>query len=230
MRISHRLPGASLLIAASWAIAAAASLGTLSGAATPARTTGTITLTFVLHGAFFSKETHQPIAIDPQVFVLAPGVRAGIGPEQIPHGADFRPARLADPPDTQLYGADGVPLNLTLKQWLSARGTAAIDPVDDSGDRVDAFFLGLIPHGTYSLFEVTARPSGNVFTPLDRAGTSNNFVANARGRARITVATPSLLTHANAVLLIYHSDDHTYGRSRGMPGVNAHHQLIAQLP
>jgi hypothetical protein len=229
MRVPRRPFPTPLLAAASWALATAAALALLSSAAPPARAR-TITLTFQPHGTFFSTETRQPAAIDPQVFVESAGAAAGIGPQQIPHSAGYRPARLSDPPDTLLYGADGVPLNLTLRRWLDARGTAAIDPIDDGGDRIAAFFIGLIPHGTYSLFEVTFRSGGNVFTPLDGRGASTAFVADARGRARVTVSAPRVLTRSNAVLLSYHSDGQTHGRSRGMPGINVHDQLIARVP
>jgi hypothetical protein len=39
-----------------------------------------------------------------------------------------------------------------------------------------------------------------------------------------------MLTGANAVLLVYHSDGRTHGTSRGQLGVTAHHQLIAKVP
>jgi hypothetical protein len=44
------------------------------------------------------------------------------------------------------------------------------------------------------------------------------------------VTTPTMLTRANAVLLVYHTDGQAHGLSRGVPGVTAHHQLIARVP
>ena len=44
----------------------------------------------------------------------------------------------------------------------------------------------------------------------------------------MTVTAPQLLTHANAVLLVYHSDKTFHGDQRGEIGVTAHHQLIAR--
>ena len=57
----------------------------------------------------------------------------------------------------------------------------------------------------------------------------NSFVAKADGTASVTVNAPEILTSANAVLLVYHSDGKTYGTSRGDIGVTAHHQLIAKV-
>src|SRR6516225_4632446 len=46
---------------------------------------------FVTHAAFFSKETHQTDAVDPQVFVADPQSQAGTGPQGIEHVAGIRP-------------------------------------------------------------------------------------------------------------------------------------------
>lgn len=54
-----------------------------------------MTLTFEPYGIFFSGETHQPEAIDPQVFVKVPGM-AGVGPEKIPYIMGVMPAHLTD--------------------------------------------------------------------------------------------------------------------------------------
>jgi hypothetical protein len=208
-------------------LAVAAASGTVRA---PAWATPAIALRFVPHGAFFSRETHQKVAIDPQVFVKASGVTAGVGPQNIRHVAGFAPARLSDPPSTPLFNADGQPLDITLGRWLGARGTATIEAARSGGARVAASFSGLIPRGTYSLFRVTFRPGGNTFTPLDGTGASNSFTAGTTGTAGVTVRAPTPLTHANAVLLVYHSDGRTHGTSRGAPGVTAHHQLIARIP
>lgn len=186
-------------------------------------------LTFEPHGAFFSDETHQPEAIDPQVFVKVPGM-AGVGPQKIPHVMGIMPAHLTDPASAHLYTARGKPLNITLGQWLSARGTATIAPMGSHGDKVTVSFAALISRGSYSLFAVTLQPGGDTFEPLDGIGKSNNFVASATGTGSVTVTTPTMLTHINAVLLVYHSDGQAHGMSRGAPGVTAHHQLIARVP
>jgi hypothetical protein len=213
------------------ALLSAAGIAALGGSIFPASAAGPIALGFETHGAFFSTETHQPVAIDPQVFVQAPGAAAGVGPQNIPHAAGFTPARLAASPDTPLYAADGRPLSVSLGRWLGARGTGEVTAVADGRHAalVTVSFTELIPGGVYSLFVVMFRPAGNTFAPLDGVGL-HNFVALSDGIARARVFTPFRLTHENAVLLVYHSDGRAHGMSRGSPGLTAHHQLIARLP
>jgi hypothetical protein len=213
-------------VLAQWALVA---IVLLDLAAIPGWAAFRVTLTFEPHGTFFSDETHQPEAIDPQVFVRVPGM-AGVGPQKIEHVMGVMPAHLTDPANTPLYTARGKPLNVTLGQWLSAYGTATIGPMGSHGENVTVSFAGLISRGRYSLFAVTLQPRGNTFGPLDGMGKSNNFVASATGIGSVTVTMPTMLTHANAVLLVYHSDGQAHGMSRGAPGVTAHHQLIARVP
>lgn len=196
------------------------------------RAAAAVTVRFEGHGAFFSRETNQPAPVDPQVFVRSSDAPAAVGPQNIPHAAGFVPAPLAAPPPTPLYNAEGRPLAATLGRWLGAAGEATVGPAGDPrhADRVSAAFTGLIPGGLYSLFTVTFGPSGNTFAPLDGAGLHHNFVALGNGTGRATVLTPISLTHANAIVLVYHSDGETHGTSRGAPGVTAHHQLIARIP
>ncbi len=208
----------------------AITVAALSRSALPASAAGSVTLRFESHGTFFSSETHQLVAIDPQVFVPTPAATAGVGPQNIAHAAGLAPARLLGPADTPLFTAEGKPLNITLGRWLGAGGTSGVEAVGEHADRVTASFTGLLPGGVYSLFAVTFQPSGNTFAPLDGTGISTNFVALSTGTARATVLTPARLTHANAILLVYHSDGWTHGASRGAPGVTAHHQLIARVP
>lgn len=190
-----------------------------------------VTLTFESHGAFFSAETRQPAPIDPQVFVRTPDAAAGLGPQGIRHAASLAPARLADPPATPLYTAQGIPMKITLGEWLRARGTATVvRGLGPDHDHVAASFTGLIYRGVYSLFTVTFTPNGNTFAPLDGMGFSNTFVADTMGMITVIVSTPAHLTHANAVALVYHSDGQSHHMARGTPGVDAHHQLIARVP
>jgi hypothetical protein len=95
-----------------------------------------ITFAFESHGAFFSNETHQPVAIDPQVFVRVSGAPAGVGPQGITHIAGLVPVRLSAPSETSLYAADGTALNITLDRWLGARGTVEVEPTGTHTDRV----------------------------------------------------------------------------------------------
>lgn len=186
-------------------------------------------LTFELHAIFFSRETKQPRPLDPQAFVADPAAPAAVGPQGIRHAAGFRPALIAGPRDVGAYNALGRPLGFTIADWFAARATADVAAAGN-GTRVTCHFANLRPNGAYSLFEnhFDQKPIG--FTPLDGAGTKNNFVADANGQASITVQTPARMTHANAVLLVYHSDNRDHGRKRGIIGVNAHHQLIVRIP
>lgn len=185
----------------------------------------------VTHAAFFSEETKQPHAIDPQVFVRDAAGKAGSGPQNIVHVEGYRPALVSDPPDTPLYNAKGAPLKgLTLGKWLAASGEVKITPLASGGARIVSHYSGLRPQGVYSLFEnhFDQQPIG--FTPLDGTGARNSFVAVRDGSGKLTVNAPKMPTEVNAVLLVYHSDGRSHGSSRGEIGVNAHHQLIAKIP
>ncbi len=96
--------------------------------------------------------------------------------------------------------------------------------------RVKLFFTDLISGGRYSLFENHFTAAGVMFTPLDGTGKANSFSADAKGIGRITVSVPGLITHAEAILLVFHSDGIDHGAVRGSPGVTAHHQLIMRVP
>jgi hypothetical protein len=197
----------------------------------PARAqSGTHTLPFELHATFFSHETHQPKPLDPQVFVADAAVQAGAGPQKIRHTTGFRPAFLADPHGLAAHNADGKALEFTLGAWLAAEGQVQLMPQPEGGTHIACTFSKLRPHGVYSLFEnhFDQKPIG--FTPLDGTGKTNSFTADAQGNARVAVVAPKPLTHANAVLLVYHSDGETHGTERGSIGVTAHHQLIARIP
>ena len=188
-------------------------------------------LAFQTHAAFFSSETKQPSAIDPQAFVADSAAPAATGPQGIAHVAGFRPALIAtDPPTSPVNTAEGKPTGFTLGAWLGATGTAAIATQPTGGARVTASFHGLKPNGLYSLFENHFDQSPVGFTPLDGAGKTNSFKADASGGARVIVTSPTPLSHANAVLVILDDDGQTHGESRGEIGVNVQHQLIARPP
>jgi len=184
----------------------------------------------VTHGSFFSTETGQAAPLDPQVFEKDANAPAAAGPQGIYHVVGFRPAALSDAGETPLFNADGAALGFTLGRWLGANGTAQVTPAGGGAQTVTVHFQGLIPQGTYSLFEnhFDQKPVG--FTPLDGKGTSNSFVAGKDGSATLSVVVPSAMTHDNAILLVYHSDHQTHGMMRGTIGIDAHHQLIARPP
>jgi len=188
-------------------------------------------LTFIIHAAFFSSETKQPKPVDPQVFVQDPASPAATGPQNIQHIAGVRPALIEqDAKTAPLFNAKGESLGFDFGQWLGATGRVTIMPSANGKAKISAQFSKLQPGGSYSLFEnhFDQQPVG--FTPLDGAGKANNFVADKKGASRVTLTAPQMLTHANAVLLVYHSDKTFHGDQRGEIGVTAHHQLIARIP
>ena len=189
------------------------------------------TLPFVGHGAFFSQETNRSPAIDPQVFVKDVSAAEGTGPQNIAHAAGLRPARLDDSPELVLYNANGDSLGFTLDRWLAASGTLSIDAQPGGPTRLSMSFRKLIPFGVYSIFRATFSPDGTTFVPIDGDGTTNTFTSAVDGSANFSVTMPAgRLSHANAIVLILHSDSQEHGVTRGLIGLNAHHQLIVRIP
>lgn len=185
-------------------------------------------MNFVTHAAFFSAETKQPKALDPQVFVEDASAPAATGPQGIKHDAGVRPALIdQDAKTSKLFNAEHKPLGFDLNSWLSASGTVTIA---DQGGKVilEATFKGLQPNASYSVFEnhFDTRPIS--FTPIDGTGKTNSFTTKPDGSASLSVTVPGMPTHANAVLVIYNSDGHSHGVARGRIGIDAHHQIIAR--
>jgi hypothetical protein len=209
----------------STAIVFALALATAHGAsAAPTKTYG-----FLTHAAFFSVESRQANLIDPQAFVADAAAVSKTGPQGIVTDPGYRPAFGVDDPSTPIFSAVGVPLGLTLSQWFGARGTVALT---DLGATTGALFSfsGLIHDGHYSLFENHFSESGVTFTPLDGSATTNSFVAAHDGSASVRLTIPGSVTHAEGLLLVYHSDGRDHGMQRGKIGVDAHHQLIVRVP
>ncbi len=186
-------------------------------------------LRFILHAVFFSNELHLAQPLDPHAFVRDASAQAAVGPQNIPHAAGFRPALVAGPFDVEAFNAQGKSLGFTLADWLAAKGSVKIAPTG-TGAKIDCQFTQLRPNGVYSLFEnhFDQKPIG--FTPSDGAGKGNSFTADTNGSATISLLSPRPLTHDNAVLLVYHSDNQTHGEQRGEIGVTAHHQIIVRIP
>ena len=103
-------------------------------------------------------------------------------------------------------------------------------PSPDGRTRIAVSLGGLRPGGHYSLFENHFDQAPVSFTPLDGDGTHNSFTASPRGTASLSVLAPGTLTHANAVLVVFHGDGRDHGMQRGDVGVTAQHQLIARVP
>jgi hypothetical protein len=185
-------------------------------------------LEFLTHAVFFSAETKQPKALDPQVFIEDASAPEATGPQGIKHVAGIRPPFIdTDPKTAKLFNAEHKPLGFDLQSWLSATGTVAIAERDGKST-LEATFKNLQPNASYSLFENYFDTKPISFTPMDGAGKTNSFTAKADGTAHVTVILPNMPTHDNAVLLIYNSDGQPHGVDRGHIGANAHHQIIAR--
>ncbi len=185
-------------------------------------------LDFVEHAAFFSAETKQPKVLDPQVFIRDAAAQAATGPQEIKHVDGVRPPLIdQDAKSSMLYNAEDKPLGFDLQTWLSASGSLTL--TEQGGKTVlEASFKGLKPNAHYSLFENHFDHTPVSFTPIDGTGNTNSFVARPDGSAKVSIMLPDFPTHANAVLLVYHSDGQTHGLERGRIGIDAHHQLIAR--
>jgi hypothetical protein len=127
----------------------------------------------------------------------------------------------------------GIPLGLTLGEWLSAtgKGTYTID-----GDRatLDFLFEGLVPEGVYTLWcvEIVLPPDLAISEqPCGQAdGSENEFVADEEGNATFNLEMeafpPSTESTIYELALAYHSDGQTYGERAGEFGHNVHVHLV----
>lgn len=218
-----KYPGISKLVVQGMALVAVIAISAGgSVAASPLK------MNFITHGAFFSAETKQPKVIDPQVFVHDGAAIEAVGPQGIKHMSGLRPALIEqDAKTSMVYTADDKPLGFSLGTWLGATGSVTISQEGGKASLV-ATFAGLKPKGQYSLFENHFDEKPVSFTPMDGTGQANSFAAQSDGTAKVSMVLTHFPTHANAVLLIYHSDDQDHGLDRGHIGVDAHHQLIAR--
>src|SRR5258708_16597126 len=84
-------------------------------------------LDFVAHAAFFSAETNQPKALDPQVFIRDTAAQAATGPQGIKHADGLRlPLIHQDAKPSMLYNPQDKPLRFDLPTCLSPSGSAPI--------------------------------------------------------------------------------------------------------
>ena len=187
-------------------------------------------LTFVSSGQYYSSQMPGTPAADPQVFVKDATAQAAVGLLGIAHDAGYRPALLGDSPDTPLFSASGAPLGIVLKQWVAARGSVEIAQTSRALQTVTVRLEGLSAYGVYSLFETRGDTQLERYAPLDGAGGSNSFIADAGGSATVSVQVSPPLTHADAISVFFHSDGQSHGLSPGAPGVTAHQQLILRVP
>jgi hypothetical protein len=223
----RRLAATGVVCAASASLLlTACGSGSRTSPAASSAPSGTGTNYQLLMVAFALESSPGPV-IDPMTFSAAPGTPAAIGPLSVKHVAGITPARQADAPTTPLLGADGKPLGITLGQWTKAKGTVAFHCVN-SKEQATSTLEGLIPSATYSAFAVhTALDGPRRFTPWgDAAGTTNNLRASTTGTATSTETTEGC-SSADDIIIIWHSDGTTHGKSPGNIGVNWHTSLIA---
>jgi len=200
------------------------SVAGIAGAQATAKTYG-----FVPHAAFFSLEAKTENLVDPQVFVADAAAPAATGPQGIAHVAGIRPAFGVEDPPSEILNAQGKRLGFTVAAWFGARGSVTLT-TSQASTTVAFQLAGLKPGGLYSFFENHFRPEGVTFTKLDGTAKANTFRASAQGSASGMIVVPGPITHAEGVLLVYHSDDTDHGLERGQLGVTAHHQLIVRVP
>jgi len=188
------------------------------------------TYTFLTHAAFFSTETKQLAVIDPQVFVADPTVPAGTGPQNIPHIAGYRPARVdTDPATVPTFTAQGTPLPFTLGAWLDATGSGTLTC---NGNTAVGYhtFRGLVPGGVYQLFRNQFTPQGAMRSPFGKGDASDSvFTAGKDGTFMVVSVLPFCPAPTDGVLLSFHSDGMVHGALGGQTGVNLHNQLLVRV-
>lgn len=136
--------------------------------------------------------------------------------------------------------AKGMPLNVTLGEWLAGSGSATVSCKNGQGT-LEASFENLVPDAVYTLwhFYMPAPPTvpfQSIDLPVGaRDGSQNTFTTDANGNALYSEtfegclpASTEVLTSALAVA--YHSNGQTYGLEPGSFGTVSHVQLFAPLP
>lgn len=88
---------------------------------------------FVTHAAFFSGESKQPKALDPQVFIHDAAAQAATGPQGIKHAAGVRPPLIdQDAKSSMLYNAEDRPLGFDLQTDRARRKAVAGGELQES--------------------------------------------------------------------------------------------------
>ncbi len=135
----------------------------------------------------------------------------------------------------------GAPMNMTVGDWLKARGTGRYTCKDAEG-ALETEFSGLVPNGVYTMWHAfialppTTPFSGTLDLPLGaRDGSDAAFVADGDGNASFTRRFRPCLEMSDvwttAMLAInWHSNGKTYGADPGEFGHNAHIPLFLMLP
>lgn len=132
----------------------------------------------------------------------------------------FDPFQLSDNPLGPFDA--GEPLNMTMRDYLGARGSGTYTVTDDMAT-IDLSFDRLMPNGVYTLWCSTLnRPPE--FSVEDRPcgapdGSEANFVADEHGELDVEMTFPALdlptETTVSVIAIAWHSDGETYGEHTG---------------
>ncbi len=130
----------------------------------------------------------------------------------------------------------GVPLDLTLEEWLAASGEGTYT-VEEGQAAIDVKFTGLVPDGAYSLWcsTTTLTPDFDVtYQPCGAPNSSESvFTADEHGQLSIQMAfpemPPSTETQVSALALVWHPFSQTYDADSVSFGTLMFRQLHAVL-
>lgn len=148
-----------------------------------------------------------------------------------------------DPFDAKNAGPykKGEYLDMTLGDWLNAKGTASYT-CEEGWGTFKAQFENLVPNSTYTMwhFFMPAPPTvpftGTLDVPLgDRKGKQSIFKTDSKGRANLDVTFEHCLQMSgdqlmSGMAIALHTDGKTYGPDPGAFGKDTHVQLFAMLP
>ena len=135
----------------------------------------------------------------------------------------------------------GESIDVTLRQWLQARGTAKCT-CEGGWGKVSASFENLMPNAVYTMWHAFMAKDnvdnfiGTLDLPIgERDGTQSVFRTDASGKAQLDVKFEKCLQLTDSQLvsmlaIAWHSDGKTYGITPGPFGQVTHLQLFALLP
>jgi hypothetical protein len=135
----------------------------------------------------------------------------------------------------------GLPLNMTLNEWLRASGTAEYQ-CEGGWGTLTARFTHLVPNAVYTIWHffmpapVTEPFTGTLDIPLgERDGSQSVFVTDAAGNAKLDIRFERCLQLGenqlvSGLAIAYHSDQKTYDSDPGPFGEATHVHLFAMLP
>ncbi|MEM6800023.1 MAG: hypothetical protein AAF696_01400 [Bacteroidota bacterium] len=148
-----------------------------------------------------------------------------------------------DPFDPSTAGPfeKGEALGMTLREWLSAKGTGSYT-CEGGWGTFKASFQNLVPNATYTIWhafmaKAATKPfAGTIDLPLgDPNGETSVFTTDEKGNAVVEKRFERCLQLGEVqlmslVALAYHSDGKTYKADAGPFGLGTHVQIFAVLP